>query len=183
MQIERAGCVPCLFMPTKGARKMVVYFHGNGCDLGSLHDELGRYRDFWKVHLLAVEYPGYGACVGAPSEESITCVASAVFRYVTRTLRWPPMFVYLYGRSIGTGPVCKLAADLISRNASRRRCTAMRVHFRKGCGRARRQICRCGAHFQPLGQCRASDPDRLPGVVHSRPARQVNSVYALGGPV
>lgn len=111
---KRAGCVPCLFMPTKGARKMVVYFHGNGCDLGSLHDELGRYRDFWKVHLLAVEYPGYGACVGAPSEESINCVASAVFRYVTRTLRWPPMFVYLYGRSIGTGPVCKLAADLIS---------------------------------------------------------------------
>lgn len=108
--------IPCAFLPSKGAKRLVIYCHGNGCDLGTIHSELVRYRNFWKVHVLAMEYPGYGICPGTPSEKSINLSMLSVYHYITKQLRWPSLFIFFYGRSIGTGPVCKLVADLHQRD-------------------------------------------------------------------
>ena len=61
---------------------------------------------------VAVQYPGYGSCEGVPSEESINAASDAVLTFVRMTLHWPLDRVILYGQSIGTGPMCHLAAKL-----------------------------------------------------------------------
>mmetsp|Transcript_22388 Transcript_22388/g.35980 ORF Transcript_22388/g.35980 Transcript_22388/m.35980 type:complete len:375 (+) Transcript_22388:95-1219(+) len=104
--------IPCIFLPHKGAKRMVIYCHGNGCDLGTIYEELLRYREYWQVHILAMEYPGYGLCKGEPGEKSINEAVFSVYDYITQQLRWPSLFIFFYGRSIGTGPVCKLVSTL-----------------------------------------------------------------------
>ena len=50
---ENPDHIPCLFLPFEGgAQKLVLYFHGNAEDVGLAYD--------MQMHMLAVEYPGYG---------------------------------------------------------------------------------------------------------------------------
>mmetsp|Transcript_29892 Transcript_29892/g.41650 ORF Transcript_29892/g.41650 Transcript_29892/m.41650 type:complete len:336 (+) Transcript_29892:234-1241(+) len=112
MRRKKKPLIPCIFLPYKGAKRMVIYCHGNGCDLGTIYEELLRYREYWQVHILAMEYPGYGLCSGEPDEKSINDAVFNVYGYITKQLRWPSLFIFFYGRSIGTGPVCKLVSAL-----------------------------------------------------------------------
>lgn len=60
-EIPNKTYVPCLYLPTKnGSRKLLIFFHGNAEDLGLSYTLLNHMRDFFKVNVMAVEYPGYG---------------------------------------------------------------------------------------------------------------------------
>lgn len=50
---------------------MLIHFHGNAEDLGRSRDFLSVMRSCLSVHVLAVEYPGYGVYEGEASEESV----------------------------------------------------------------------------------------------------------------
>jgi len=53
--------IPCLYMPYhNGSTKLLLYFHGNAEDLGLAWELLDHIRSSLKVHVLAMEYPGYG---------------------------------------------------------------------------------------------------------------------------
>lgn len=53
--------IPCLFLPYEdGGNKLVLYFHGNAEDIGLAFDLLYLFGQKMKMHVLAVEYPGYG---------------------------------------------------------------------------------------------------------------------------
>lgn len=107
-----AGEIPCILIPYRDADALVVFAHGNGCDIGTMYETLQYYKNHWKVNILLFEYPGYGACAGVPSEDSINAAAWAVLCFIRDTLRWPLDRVILFGQSIGTGPTCQLAARL-----------------------------------------------------------------------
>lgn len=102
--------VPCLFLPFKHARFLLIYFHGNAEDLGLCYNFCTIIRDLFQVHVMAVEYPGYGICEGPCSEQGIMANALAAMRFAMETLRWPQDGIKLLGRSLGTGPTCALAA-------------------------------------------------------------------------
>jgi pimeloyl-ACP methyl ester carboxylesterase len=102
--------IPCLFLPFKHARFLIIYFHGNAEDLGLCYNFCTIVRDLFQVHLLAVEYPGYGICDGPCSEQGIMANALAAMRFAIETLKWPQDGIKLLGRSLGTGPTCALAA-------------------------------------------------------------------------
>jgi esterase/lipase len=68
-------------------------------------------RDIFKVHILAVEYPGYGTCAGSCNEAGIMANAHTALRFATETLSWPYDSIKLFGRSLGTGPAMRLAAE------------------------------------------------------------------------
>jgi len=69
-------------------------------------------REQFQVHVLAVEYPGYGLCPGGPATaDSVTENAFAVFRFVREVLKWPTDSIKVFGRSIGTGPAISLAVQ------------------------------------------------------------------------
>lgn len=103
-------CVPCLFLPYSSARFLVFYVHSNAEDIGRCHAFCSSVRAQFQVHVLAVEYPGYGICPGAPcNEQSVTENAFVAFRFVREVLSWPLDSILIMGRSIGCGPAISLA--------------------------------------------------------------------------
>ena len=67
-----------------------MYLHGNAEDLGLSHDLLKAFRDFLNVHVLGVEYPGYGPVPGNPCEGGVNRHTRAAFNFLTQKLRIPP---------------------------------------------------------------------------------------------
>lgn len=105
-------CIPCLFLPYYSARFLIFYLHSNAEDLGKCYQFCCVLREQFQVHVLAVEYPGYGICPGGPcSEQKVTENAFGVFRFVREVLKWPLDSILVLGRSIGTGPAISLAVQ------------------------------------------------------------------------
>jgi len=103
-------CVPCLFLPYSSARFLVFYLHSNAEDIGRCHAFCSSVRAQFQVHVLAVEYPGYGICPGGPCDEQrVTENAFVAFRFVREVLQWPLDSILILGRSIGCGPAISLA--------------------------------------------------------------------------
>mmetsp|Transcript_58376 Transcript_58376/g.126262 ORF Transcript_58376/g.126262 Transcript_58376/m.126262 type:complete len:566 (-) Transcript_58376:104-1801(-) len=102
--------VPCLFLPYESARFLIIFFHSNAEDLGRCRWFCHFLRDQFQVHVLAVEYPGYGVCPGQISPESVLVNANAALRFVLEVLALPLEQVKVFGRSIGTAPALSLAA-------------------------------------------------------------------------
>ncbi|MDR3547190.1 MAG: alpha/beta hydrolase [Candidatus Pacebacteria bacterium] len=105
-------CVPCLFLPTKRqTTKILIHFHGNAEDVGQARKLLKTIRHELHVHVIAVEYRGYGVYrEGEPAADSLLEDADLVYRYITTVLHFSPEDVIVFGRSIGSGPSCYLAS-------------------------------------------------------------------------
>eukprot|EP00929_Paragymnodinium_shiwhaense_P072060 TRINITY_DN36583_c0_g1_i1.p1 TRINITY_DN36583_c0_g1~~TRINITY_DN36583_c0_g1_i1.p1 ORF type:complete len:411 (-),score=65.46 TRINITY_DN36583_c0_g1_i1:45-1277(-) len=103
--------IPCLFLPFRHSRFLMIYFHANAEDLGICHQFCSTLRELFQVHVLAVEYPGYGICTGKSCEANILQNARAAMDFVTKTLNWPFDGIKIFGRSLGTGPTIALAAE------------------------------------------------------------------------
>jgi hypothetical protein len=61
----------------------MIYFHGNAEDVGLACELLDYVRSMLKVHILAIEYPGYGVYDGSPDAEQILLDAETVYDYLT----------------------------------------------------------------------------------------------------
>jgi pimeloyl-ACP methyl ester carboxylesterase len=104
--------IPCLYLPCpRGSSKVMMYFHGNAEDIGLTYDLLDHLRLTLLVHIIAVEYPGYGIYTGSPSASAITSDAVCVFDFLTDVLGINPRNIIVFGRSIGSGPATYLAAN------------------------------------------------------------------------
>ncbi|MBN2432102.1 MAG: alpha/beta hydrolase [Acidobacteria bacterium] len=94
---------------TGGPYPVVIYAHGNGELIEYWPHELYPFVEMG-VALLLVEYPGYGRSAGSPSQESIRMAFTAAYDDVTRRADIDASRVVLFGRSVGGGAVCLLAA-------------------------------------------------------------------------
>jgi hypothetical protein len=62
--------IPCLYLPyDEGARKIILYFHGNAEDIGLAFDLLYMMGQKMEMHVLAIEYPGYGLYKSSKPDE------------------------------------------------------------------------------------------------------------------
>jgi len=53
--------IPCMNIPFHiGASKVILYFHANAEDIVLAHELLDYIRTLLRVHIIAIEYPGYG---------------------------------------------------------------------------------------------------------------------------
>ena len=103
--------VPCLFLPyDAGSSKVLLYFHGNAEDIGAALPLLDVIKHQLKMHIVAVEYPGYGIYKGKPSAAKILEDADYVFSFLTKMLGVRPSDIIVFGRSIGSGPATYLAS-------------------------------------------------------------------------
>lgn len=107
LPLEGGLFVDLLYMPAPPGAPTVVHFHGNGEQLLDQLD-LGARLHAWGLGFLAVEYPGYGASPGSPSEAGIYAASDAALAWL-RTQGVPPERTVLSGRSIGTGVAVELA--------------------------------------------------------------------------
>lgn len=83
------------------ARADVVFFHGNGGNLSNWLPIIAGMH-VHKLAVVAVDYRGYGASTGRPSEQGIYRDADATLDFFWRELHRPPRPVVYWGRSLGT---------------------------------------------------------------------------------
>jgi len=94
----------------EGGGPVVVHFHGNGEQIGSL-SWLGEELAKRQVSFAAVEYPGYPGASGAPSESSIVAAAERALEHLTGPMGVARERIVLSGQSLGTGVAVRLAAN------------------------------------------------------------------------
>ena len=104
--------IPCLYLSSpKGSSKTIIFFHGNAEDIGLAYELLNHLRVTLQVHILGIEYPGYGIYEGECSEDRIYQDAYNIFSFLTST-GVEPSDIIVFGRSIGSGPACFLAGEV-----------------------------------------------------------------------
>lgn len=64
-----------------------------------------------QVHVLAMEYPGYGVYKGDSSASQIALDATNVYDYLNVVLGVDESSIILFGRSIGSGPASLVASQ------------------------------------------------------------------------
>lgn len=108
-----AGSVEAWFLPptapAAAPSSLILFTHGNGELIDfwpAAFDEPRR----WGVAVLLVEYPGYGRSPGHPSETTITQAVLAAYDWARARPGIDPRRIVAYGRSVGGGAACRLAA-------------------------------------------------------------------------
>lgn len=88
----------------------IVFFHGNG---GNLAHRSGFFDLLSKggFGILALDYRGYGASTGSPSEQGFYSDARAAINYAVTDISIPPEKIIIYGESIGTGVAVQMATE------------------------------------------------------------------------
>jgi hypothetical protein len=104
-----AWYLPPLSADSQPPAPVVIFAHGNGELIDFWPDELKTFTKFG-MGLLLVEYPGYGRSAGDPSMESITRIFVAAYDMLAKRKGIDPDRIVLFGRSLGGGAVCALAA-------------------------------------------------------------------------
>ena len=89
-------------------RAQVIFFHGNGGNLSLWLDVIAALRNRG-LSVFAVDYRGYGASTGSPSEKGLYRDAEAALKIFAERLRKPGVPIVYWGRSIGS-PVAAYAA-------------------------------------------------------------------------
>ncbi|KAL3797586.1 hypothetical protein ACHAW5_003305 [Stephanodiscus triporus] len=126
--------VPAFFIRRRNATQTILFSHGNAEDLGMMYPRMKDLAMLFGVNILAYDYTGYGLSIPGPlhrncpnggggggndgngssnegpSENMIYRNIEAAYRYLTRVRKIPPHKIILYGRSLGSGPACYLAA-------------------------------------------------------------------------
>ncbi len=104
--------IPCYFREFRGgSSKILLYFHGNAEDIGKAQDFMDLMSEELKVHVIAMEYVGYGIYPGSPTAELISDDAFNVYDYIHSCMKWEEENIIIFGRSIGTGFATLVAAS------------------------------------------------------------------------
>jgi uncharacterized protein len=93
-----------------GPATLVIYTHGNAELIDYWADAWDEPRS-WGLSVLLVEYPGYGRSGGTPSEDAIAATMLAAYDQVAKRPDVDPQRIVAYGRSLGGGAACVLAAQ------------------------------------------------------------------------
>ena len=94
---------------TDASAPLIIFAHGNAERIDHCVQELKPFT-FWGFAVLLVEYPGYGSSEGTPSQKRITEAFLTAYDWILQKEGIDSNRIVLYGRSIGGGVVCALAA-------------------------------------------------------------------------
>lgn len=102
--------IPAFFIEGPNATTTILFSHGNAEDLGMIYDWFNDLARVLRVNILAYDYTGYGKSHGTPTESQCYNDIDAAYHHLTHVRNIPPEQIVLYGRSLGSGPSCYLAA-------------------------------------------------------------------------
>lgn len=98
------------WVPARAPRGAVLLLHGNAGNIAHRIDYLPTLHDLGYSTLL-VDYRGYGASTGAPSEQGTYRDASAAWQYLVAVQGWKPRSIVILGESLGGGVATWLALE------------------------------------------------------------------------
>lgn len=102
--------IPAFFIERPNANVTILFSHGNAEDLGMIYDWFNDLARVLRVNIMAYDYTGYGKSQGTPNEHACYADIEAAYRYLLTVRKLQPEQIVLYGRSLGSGPSCYLAA-------------------------------------------------------------------------
>lgn len=102
--------IPAFYIERPNAQVTILFSHGNAEDLGMIYDWFNDLARVVRVNIMAYDYTGYGKSNGSPCEENCYADIDAAYQYLLDVRRLQPEQIVLYGRSLGSGPSCYLAA-------------------------------------------------------------------------
>ncbi|RLB86021.1 MAG: alpha/beta hydrolase [Deltaproteobacteria bacterium] len=110
-----SGKIETWFLPQTAVRvtkpaPAVIFAHGNGELIDFWPHELKKLNRLG-IGVLLVEYPGYGRSNGSPSQKNITEAFTGAYDMLVTRPDVDPSRIVLFGRSLGGGAVCILAAN------------------------------------------------------------------------
>ena len=97
------------FVPAPAARGTLLYLHGNGGNIGNRLDRIEVFNRLG-LNTLIIDYRGYGASSGEPSEDGTYQDALAAWNYLTQEKRVAPARIVVFGESLGGSIAAWLAA-------------------------------------------------------------------------
>jgi hypothetical protein len=97
------------YIPSPGARRTLLYLHGNGGNIGHRFDPIGVFHQLG-LNVLIFDYRGYGASTGKPDEAGTYADAEAAWNHLTRVRGAQPGEIVLFGESLGGAIAAWLAA-------------------------------------------------------------------------
>lgn len=97
-----------LALPPQGDRSAVIYFGGNAEEVTAGAGQAERL--YGRRAVLLVNYRGYGASEGHPSERAIVEDAIALYDWLAARGDIDPARIAVHGRSLGTGVAVQVAA-------------------------------------------------------------------------
>lgn len=98
----------CEIIPETKYNKIIIFSHGNGCDIYTFYDYLKLLADNLKVCVVMYDYPEYGLSQGKLDEFTCyQCLEDVVSHYLNYTQK-----ILLIGQSLGTG----IVINFISKN-------------------------------------------------------------------
>ena len=104
------GTIAAVHLPAAAGMPTLLYSHGNAEDIG----HSAELHDVWHaagVGVFAYDYPGYGLSTGRPTERSANVAARAAWDHLIG-LGVDAGSIVIVGRSVGSGPATRLAADV-----------------------------------------------------------------------
>lgn len=97
------------YLPARGERPVILYFHGNGGHIGYRADRMQRFaREGYGV--LMLEYRGYGGNPGTPNEAGLYQDAQAALEFLQANGITGRRLV-LFGESLGSAVAIQVAAQ------------------------------------------------------------------------
>lgn len=97
------------FVPAREARATVLFLHGNAGSIVHRLDWLPMFQRL-RLSVLMIDYRGYGASSGSPSEDGTYADGGAAWRHLTEERRIPPERIVVFGESLGGAIAAQLAA-------------------------------------------------------------------------
>jgi hypothetical protein len=97
------------FIPAPAARGTLLYLHGNGGNIGHRLDPIEVFHRLG-LNVFIIDYRGYGASSGKPSEDGTYQDALAAWHWLTQHQHLEPQRIVLFGESLGGSVAAWLAA-------------------------------------------------------------------------
>lgn len=97
------------FVPAPQARATVLFLHGNAGSIAHRLDWLPMFQRL-RLSALLIDYRGYGASTGRPTEAGTYADAEAAWRHLIEDRRIPPGRIVIFGESLGGAVAAHLAA-------------------------------------------------------------------------
>ncbi len=97
----------------KGSGPLVLYFGGNAEEVSWMLEAIGNPErgETPGIGWLLVDYRGYGASSGAPSEKALVADALQLYDHALKLPGVDPARIFAFGRSLGSGVAVALAAE------------------------------------------------------------------------
>ena len=111
LRIETGDVITGWYIPHPEAEKTILFFHGNGGNISHRGDSLYIFHKL-KLNTLIIDYPGYGASQGKPSEENLYQSALLAWKYLVQDKKINPQNIIIFGRSLGGVVAVDLASQV-----------------------------------------------------------------------